>query len=84
MSDYQVRKWNGWHHHHALVLMASLYLLMQRIELQDDAPLISVRDARILMIVSLFGSEEDMQQRLKQMENRHLKRQTDIDRYYNT
>jgi len=28
MSDYQVRKWNGWHHHHALVLMASLYLLM--------------------------------------------------------
>lgn len=84
MSDYQVRKWNGWHHHHALVFMASLYLLQQRIQLQDEAPLVSVRDARILMIVSLFGTEEDLQQRLKQMENRHAKIQADIDRYYET
>ncbi|MCH2085523.1 MAG: IS701 family transposase [Saprospiraceae bacterium] len=82
MSDYQVRKWNGWHHHHALVLMASLYLLIQKIDLQEDAPLISVRDARILMIVRLFGTDKDMQKRLKQMEKRHLKRQFDIDRYY--
>lgn len=24
-TDYQIRKWLGWHHHHALVFMAGLY-----------------------------------------------------------
>jgi len=84
MSDYQVRKWNGWHHHHALVLMAGMYLLLQRIDAQKDIPLMSVRDARILMIVSLFGSKEDLELRLKQMEKRHQKIQADIDRHYKT
>lgn len=82
MSDYQVRKWNGWHHHHALVLMAGLFLLQQKIERQEEAPLMSVRDARILVIISLFGTNEDMQIRLNQMKKRHLNRQKDIDRRY--
>ena len=84
MSDYQVRKWNGWHHHHALVFMASLFLLKQKIEAEQEAPLMSVRDARILMIVSLFGSEKEIEMRLEQMKERHHKRQKDIDRYYKT
>lgn len=84
MSDYQVRKWNGWHHHHSLVFMAGMYLLQQRIDAQEDIPLMSVRDARILMIVILFGTKEDVQLRLKQMEARHEKIQADIDRHYET
>jgi len=80
MSDYQVRKWNGWHHHHALVFMANLFLLKQKIECQQEAPLMSVRDARILVVVSLFGTEKDMEIRLEQMKNRHKIRQKDIDR----
>lgn len=82
MSDYQIRKWNGWHHHHALVMMAGLFLLKQKIESEQEAPLMSVRDARILVIISLFGTSDDMQIRLEQMEKRHLKRQKDIDRRY--
>ena len=84
MSDYQIRKWMGWHHHHALVLMAGLFLLKQKIEFEDDAPLMSMRDARILMIVSLFGTQEEVQTRLEQMKIRHKKRQYDIDRRYKT
>jgi len=84
MSDYQVRKWNGWHHHHALVLMAGLYLLQTKIENQQDIPLMSMRDARILVIIGLFGTPEEMEIRLGQMKNRHLKRQQDIDRRYKT
>ena len=84
MSDHQIRKWTGWHHHHALVLMAGLFLLKQKTDNEQDIPLMSVRDARILMIVSLFGTEEDMKMRLKQMEIRHIKRQKDIDRRYKT
>lgn len=84
MSDYQIRKWMGWHHHHALVFMAGLFLLKQKIEFEETSPLMSMRDARILMIVSLFGSEEEIQKRLEQMEIRHKKRQYDIDRRYKT
>ena len=83
MSDYQVRKWNGWHRHHALVFMAQLFLLTQKIASQQDAPLMSVRDARILVVISLFPPEHNQQTREQQMKKRHFKRQQDIDRYYN-
>jgi SRSO17 transposase len=39
MADYQVRGWVGWHHHMAMVLMAMLFMLEQRIELGDDLPI---------------------------------------------
>jgi hypothetical protein len=50
MSDYQVRKWTGWHHHHAIVFMAGLFLLNQKIDYGDKVPLMSMSDARILMV----------------------------------
>jgi len=36
--------------------MAGLFLLKQKIEFEETSPLMSMRAARILMIVSLFGS----------------------------
>lgn len=39
MGDYQVRGWLGWHHHMAMVLMATLFMLEQRIETGDELPL---------------------------------------------
>lgn len=84
MSDYQIRKWLGWHHHHALVFMAGLYLLKQKIEHETEAPLMSMRDARILITVSLFGTKKDLEIRLEQMKTRHEIRQKDIDRRYKT
>lgn len=38
MADYQVRGWVGWHHHMAMVLMAMLFMLEQRIESGHDLP----------------------------------------------
>ena len=29
MSDYEVRTWAGWHHHHALVLVATWFLVLE-------------------------------------------------------
>ncbi len=84
MSDYQVRKWSGWHHHQSLVIMAGLFLLKQRMDAQHDIPLMSVRDARILMIVSLFGNQQELDKRLEQMQVRHQKIQADINRHYKT
>ncbi len=82
MSDYQIRKWIGWHHHQSLVMLASLILLKQKIENQTEFPLMSLRDARILIIFKMFGTEDQYKQRLKQMKVRHSKRKRDIDRYY--
>jgi SRSO17 transposase len=81
-SDYQVRKWRSWQHHHVLVFMACFYLMKTRIENQNSYPLLSVRDTRILIIVALFGTPEDLQKKMRQMEVRHKNRQDDIDRRY--
>jgi len=54
MSGYQVTGWLAWQHHMALVMIASLYILTLRLENQDDMPLLSVRDARLLVIAKAF------------------------------
>ena len=82
MSDYQIRKWIGWHHHQSLVMLAAVFLLKEKIKREQEFPLMSVRDARILVICEMFGTKEHYNKRLEQMKIRHEKRQKDIDRYY--
>jgi len=41
MAYYQVRKWCVWHHHMALVMMAILFMLCERIPHKDTYPLLS-------------------------------------------
>lgn len=82
MSDYQTRKWKSWHHHHSLIMLASLFIMKQQIDNQSEVPLLSFRDARILVILQVFGTPEQVEQRLEQMAKRHKKRQYDIDRSY--
>jgi hypothetical protein len=82
MSDYQIRKWTAWHHHISLVMLASLFLLKEKMDNEAEYPLMSMRDARIMVIVMMFGTKEEYQMRVKQMIERHRKRKADIDRYY--
>lgn len=58
MSDYQIRKWIGWHHHQSLVMLASVFLLKEKMENEKEFPLMSVSDARILTIIQFFGTKE--------------------------
>lgn len=82
MSDYQTRKWKSWHHHHSLVMLASVFITKQQIDNKYEIPLLSFRDARILIILEIFGTKKDVKLRLKQMQKRHKKRKYDIDRNY--
>jgi len=82
MSDYQTRKWKSWHHHHSLILLASFFIIKQQIDFQSEIPLLSFRDARILVILTIFGTNEDLKLGIKQMEKRHKKRKYDIDRNF--
>lgn len=82
MSDYQTRGWKSWHHHHALVMLASLFIMKQKMDNHSNVPLLSFRDARILVIMQVFGTPKDIEQRLEQMAKRHQKRKLDIDYCY--
>ena len=44
MADYQVRRWDAWHRHMALVMVAMLFLLKERLALQAEAPMLSLAD----------------------------------------
>lgn len=86
MSDYQIRKWLGWHHHHAIVLMAMLFMLREMIDQSVAFPLMSVRDARI-MVTTLIAQtmqtiEPPVQRQIRLMKTRHEIRQRDIDRNF--
>jgi SRSO17 transposase len=44
MGQYQVRKWRAWQHHMALVGLAHLFVLEERVEHRIKTPLLSARD----------------------------------------
>jgi len=87
MSDYQVRKWAGWHHHHAIVLMALLFMLKEQIEHEADYPLMSVADARKMVVVliaqTIIPPQTSLEKEINNMKIRHLKRKKSIEHYYN-
>ena len=79
LGDYQVRSWRGWHHHLALVMMAMLFQLEERQLQRPTYPLLSGRDIRALLTQFLPRRDTTLEERLRQMEVRHRKRQAAID-----
>jgi SRSO17 transposase len=79
MADYQVRKWNAWHHHMALVMMAMLFMLSERIHHRDTYPLLSCSDIEELLAHFLPRRDVNVEEVLSQMEERHRQRQKAID-----
>ncbi len=44
LADYQVRRWDAWHHHMALVMLATLFLVKQKIQGRNQWPMLSFND----------------------------------------
>jgi SRSO17 transposase len=44
MAQYEARGWKAWHHHMAMVGLAMLFMMEQRLLLAEAAPMLSVRD----------------------------------------
>ena len=74
MADYQVRKWSAWHHHMALVFMAMLFMLEERIQANDTHPLLSCSDIEELLRHFLPKRATTKDEVFEQMEKRHRKR----------
>lgn len=83
MSDYQIRKWQSWHTHHAIIMLASLLITTKLIESKEAIPLLSFKDARILIVTQICTTQIEMEQKIMQMQKRHSKRKADIDWNYN-
>jgi len=82
MSGYQVTGWLAWQHHMALVILAGFYILYLKLEHQDQMPLLSVRDARLLVIAINFATQKEVDICMEHIQLRYRQRQADIDRHY--
>jgi len=50
MDHYEVRSWDGWHHHMVLVLLAHHFLVWVRVGWQEHAPALTLCQVRLLLI----------------------------------
>ena len=82
MADYQVRKYNSWYHHMALVMMAMHFIVKKRLEKKEDIPLLSARDIRLQTIALLLSQGVTMEDEITQMLHRHKQRDRDIQRRF--
>ena len=79
MADYQVRLWSGWHHHMAMVMIAMLFMLEERLLQREKTPLLSCADIVALLrhlLPKAAVTEADV---LAQLNERHRRRQAAID-----
>ena len=78
ISQYQVRGWVAWHHHIALVMLSMLFVPTEKIENKNEYPLLSARDVREI-IAHTYAHQDNI---LEIINQRHKRRQDDIERYY--
>lgn len=79
MAQYQARQWQSWHRHMALVMMAMQFMLETRIDNCDLHPLLSCYDIQILIATTMPDRRRDADEVIRQLHERHRKRQASID-----
>jgi SRSO17 transposase len=50
LDDYEVRSWQGWHHHMLMVMLAHHFLVWVRLSWKDQAPALTLNQVRLLLI----------------------------------
>lgn len=82
LADYQVRGWRAWHHHMALVMMAMLFMLEEKLCHKQSHPLLSCSDIEVLLAHFLPRRDVTVEEVVRQMESRHKARQKAIESAY--
>jgi SRSO17 transposase len=80
MAQYEVRGWQGWHHHIALCCLAQLFCLKERIGFKEDYPLLSVHDIVELLAHYIPRKTRTEAGVLSALRARHRARKKDIER----
>jgi hypothetical protein len=78
----QARGWLSWHHHMALVAMALLFMLEERLTLHEHLPLLSGADITRLLAEVLPRRNRTLEELIQHMQIHHGKRQASIDAAY--
>jgi SRSO17 transposase len=73
LGGYQVRKWRAWQHHMALVALAQLFVLAERMEHAMERPLLSTRDV-VEMLAWYFQSRRSAGEVEAAIRARHRRR----------
>jgi len=81
MDQFQTRKWKSWYHQVALNLLVGSFLLKEKLLNQDEIPLLSARDIMDFMVYKFYREMTD-DKMLAALQQRHKKRQRDIDCCY--
>jgi SRSO17 transposase len=50
LDDYEVRSWQGWHHHMVMVMLAHHFLVWARLRLNEKAPALTLNQVRLLLV----------------------------------
>jgi SRSO17 transposase len=79
MADYQVRGWLGWHHHMAMVMLASLFMLKERLLHKKSVNLLSCQDIVELLTYYLPRKDRCEQEVFNAMIKRHTQRKQAVD-----
>ena len=82
LADYQTRGWLAWHHHMALVMLAMLFQLRERLLHAQEHPLLSSADILELLRHFLPPGAATKEEVHEQMLLRHRKRQSSIESAY--
>lgn len=82
LGDYQVRGWRGWHHHIALVIVALLFMLEERVLSKKTYPLLSCSDIEYLLKHFLPKRNISEKEVIIQIKKRHKKRKSSINSAY--
>lgn len=80
MAQYQVRVWKGWHHHMALVALATVFMVREKRCHKQSHPLLSYRDITELLDYYLPRRNRDENEVHERIKVRHAARQRDLDR----
>jgi SRSO17 transposase len=78
MGDYQLRVWQGWHHHMTMVMLAMLFMLEVRREHKEELSLLSCHDIVEVLRVVLPRGNATFEEITRQIEERHRRRQASI------
>jgi SRSO17 transposase len=74
LDEYQVIGWRGWHHHMTMTMLAMLFLLTLRKNLGDQAPLLTLQDAKQILEMTLPKKTLTLEDAVKIIEKKHLNR----------
>ena len=74
MADYQARGWVAWHHHMAMVALALLFMLRERVVHNREIEMLSCNDLIELLTVYLPRKDVRPEEVIRNIERRHRKR----------